>query len=183
MIMYPPTHMAFGYLVGRKFIPRPLKGRHLIFLGLMCVLPDLVDKTLHYQMGLFQSGRNTFHNIFLFLFLFIIYSLLDDARTKFYFRLVLIGFGTHLVGDLIQSVVKGTYTDFSALNGWYLFALFPLYDPKLLPPTYDPVALTWETILTGLMLVVLVRDFRADRKPGVASDRFNKALGRNHLME
>jgi len=172
--------MAFGYLVGRKFIPRPFKGRHLIFLGLMCVLPDVVDKTLHYQVGLFQSGRNTFHNIFLFSFLFIIYSLLDDARTKFYFKLVLIGFGTHLVGDLIQSAVKGTYTDFSALSDWYLFTLFPLYDPKLLRPTYDPIALTWEMILVGVILVIFVRDFKTGKKYSVKKEGCGRAIGRNY---
>lgn len=172
--------MAFGYLVGRRFIPRPLRGKHLIFLGLMSVLPDIVDKTLHYQIGLFQSGRNLCHNIFLISLLLLIYLILDDSETKFYFKLVLVGFCTHLVGDLAQSFVKGTYTDFSVISDWYLFTLFPFYDPKLLRPTYDPIGMTWETILTGFTLVVLVRDFRADKNPGAVSDRFNKALGRNH---
>ena len=178
--MYPPTHIAFAYLVGRKFIPHPIKKRHLVFLGFMGVLPDVVDKTLHYQFGLFQSGRNVCHNIFLITSLFLIYSVLDDAKFKFYFKLALTGFATHLVGDYIQSILMGTYTDYSSISDWYLFALFPLYNPKLLPPAYDPIALIWETILIGSILVILIRDYKTSRNTSMDNSGCGRSLGRNY---
>jgi membrane-bound metal-dependent hydrolase YbcI (DUF457 family) len=165
--MYPPTHIAFAYLTAREIVRKPLSGPQLWILAGLSVLPDLSDKAIHYVFGIFNSGRNITHNIFFLLLLIILYLILRHSKFKTAVLLGLIAIGTHQLGDLIQPMIKSLYTSFSDASDWYLYTLFPLYDPFLLPWAIDPIGIAWESLLIAAALFFWVRD----GMPGLPSNR------------
>ncbi len=156
--MYPPTHVAFTYLAGRKFLAAPIRGAEVWALALTTLLPDIIDKTLHYHFGLFASGRNIFHNIFIVLISYGIYRLITIDRWKRRSLIVFLGLATHFIGDIIPALIRWTYTDYSSVGDWYLYILFPLFDPQLLPIHLDWFEVTWELILILIVLRLWIRD-------------------------
>jgi membrane-bound metal-dependent hydrolase YbcI (DUF457 family) len=168
--MYPPTHVAFAYLAARKIIRKPLSGVQTWFLGGLALLPDVADKSVHYVMGIFNSGRNMMHSIFFLLFIWLVYMVFRQTRHKAPLLMVIIGIGSHQVGDFIQPWIKSTYTDLSDAPDWYLYPLFPFYDPVLLPWGIDMIGITWESIL----LVVGMTVWFKDGMPGILSTKKNK---------
>ncbi len=156
--MYPPTHVAFAYLTGRKTVPKPITGTDVWLLAFFALLPDLGDKIIHYQFGLFTSGRNIFHNIFIILFSFGLYRLLKPGFGRRLALIMFIGLGTHFAGDLIVSLIGWTYKDYSSIPDWYLYMLFPIFDPRLLPIRFDWIGFTWELIFVLVAISIWIRD-------------------------
>lgn len=154
--MYPPTHVAFTYLISRKRLPAPITGTEFWLLAFFSLLPDLVDKTIHYHFGLFASGRNLFHNIFVLIISYGLYRI--SVRWKRFFLIVLLALTAHLIGDLIQSLIRWTYTDYSSIPGWYRYMFFPIFDPRLLPIGTNWFGVVWELILIIAVIPIWVRD-------------------------
>lgn len=156
--MYPPSHVAFAYLVGRKSVPTPVTGADVWWLTFFALLPDLFDKSIHYYCGFFASGRNIFHNIFIVLISYGIYRLLGRKKWKRPALIAFLGLATHFAGDLLQSLIKWTYTDFSSVPDWYLYMLFPIFDPPLLPIRIDWFGVGWELVFILWVVGLWIRD-------------------------
>ena len=71
-------------------------------------------------------------------------------------------------------MIKWTYTDFSQAPGWYLFTLFPVFDPALLGWSVDGLNIAWES----LFLVGSIAVWAHDGMPGV---RKGSEISRIHV--
>ena len=167
--MYPPTHVSFAYLVGRKALAPPVSGIDVWLLIFFTVLPDLVDKTVHYHYGFLASGRNIFHNIFIVIISYVIYRLVNTGQRKRLALIAFLGLSTHFAGDLIPSLIGWTYKDYSSVPDWFLYTLFPIFDPRQLPIRFDWFGVTWELIFN----LVVIRIWIRDGHPGLAFHRTN----------
>lgn len=110
--MWPWGHVAFGYLLyslgshlGWRRAPT---GGSVAVLGVAALLPDLVDKPLSWTFGLFPQGYSVAHSVFVAVPLALLVLLLtvraDRARLGAAF---LVGYWSHLVGDVLVAVVLG----------------------------------------------------------------------------
>jgi hypothetical protein len=156
--LYPPTHIAFGYLFARKRLLSLRAARYVWFLAVVTLVPDFVDKGLHYGLGLFASGRNICHNVFILVLLCVGYRMTRARDFSAYIELTLIGFFSHFLADILQSLVKWTYTDYSSTPGWYLYTLFPLSDPPLRSWAIDWINIAWETLIVIGSIAIWVHD-------------------------
>lgn len=129
--MWPWGHVAFGYLLyslgSRLGWRRAPAGREVAALGVAALLPDLVDKPLSWAFGLFPQGYSVAHSVFVAVPLALLVALLavraDRARIGGAF---LVGYWSHLVGDVLVAVVlRSQYALARVL--WPLVAL-PAYD-------------------------------------------------------
>lgn len=168
--MYPPSHVALAYLVGRKSIAPPITGGDVWWLAFFSLLPDLIDKIIHYRLGLFVSGRNILHNVFIILISYGLYQLLSQERCKRLALIMFVGLATHFAGDLAQSLIKWTYTDFSSIPDWYLYMFFPIFDPRLLPIRLDWFGISWELVF----VIVVIRIWFRDGSPGLTKLKSQK---------
>lgn len=156
--MYPPAHIAFTYIIGKKFVQRPMKNSDVWLLVFFSIFPDIIDKTLHYKFGLFASGRNICHNIFIVGVLYLAYRLVKQVDLKRLFFIVFLGFITHFFGDIIPSLIRFTYTDYSDIPNWYLYVFFPVFDPKLLAIGVDWIEVFWESLLILAVFWIWIKD-------------------------
>lgn len=156
--MLPPTHIAFTYVAARGVLGSSIDRLSLFLLAFFALLPDMVDKPLYYSFGLFNSGRNVLHNIFVPIIVISAYLVARKRDWGKYVLILFIALSTHVLGDLLQSFIKSLYTDFSDIKDWYTFLVFPLRDPQLLPIKFDPIGLAWEAIFTVIVAFIIYRD-------------------------
>lgn len=66
--MWPWEHAAIGYVVFSVLVhlarSRPPTGSETVVVGFASVLPDLIDKPLAWEFGVFPSGYGIAHSIF-----------------------------------------------------------------------------------------------------------------------
>lgn len=125
--MWPWAHAALGYLaytlyLRGRFDARPV-GLPVVALGLGTQLPDLIDKTLAWYVGVLPYGRSLAHSVLTgSLILLAVVALFrargaDRSATAF-----AIGYASHLFGDAFGSLVSLSFGDL-------VFLAWPLVPP------------------------------------------------------
>lgn len=118
--MWPWAHAALGYLaytlyLRGRFDARPV-GMPVVALGLGTQLPDLIDKTLAWYVGVLPYGRSLAHSILAgSLIMLLVVALFrargaDRSATAF-----AIGYASHLFGDAFGSLVYQSWPDLAFL--------------------------------------------------------------------
>jgi membrane-bound metal-dependent hydrolase YbcI (DUF457 family) len=126
--MWPWGHAALGYLIGRVGVPvDDYRGLPVVALLFGTQFPDLVDKPLAWTVQVLPSGRSLGHSVFVFFALVAAAWWVCDRYG--YPELAAgfgIGYGSHLLGDSLNSLVA---LEFESLS----FLVWPL----LPPPPYE----------------------------------------------
>ena len=114
--MWPWEHVAFGYVVYSLLVHlgyRDSPGEsEAVTVAFASVLPDLIDKPLAWQFGIFESGYALGHSIFFAgpLSLAAIVLARASGRTRVGLAFA-VGYMLHLVGDVIPIyVARGTWS-------------------------------------------------------------------------
>ena len=120
--MWPPGHLAFGYLL-RVALDRSSNVRSravLLALALGTQFPDLVDKPLAWWLSVLPSGRSLAHSILFALVLLPAAAALCRrlGRSELAAPFAL-GHLSHLAGDAIWPLLTGAYAELG-------FLLWPL---------------------------------------------------------
>lgn len=108
--MWPWTHLAFGYLLYSGYSHlwnRTSPGdRPVVALALATQVPDLIDKPLSWTFGLAPTGYSIGHSLFVFLPLCAGIGWLAIRSNRLQLGLaVAVGYGSHLIGDIIYAVL------------------------------------------------------------------------------
>ncbi|GAB7017395.1 metal-dependent hydrolase [Halostagnicola bangensis] len=115
--MWPWEHAIMGYVVYSLFChvyyrapPGGLEAFAVVFAS---VLPDLIDKPLAWQYGIFESGYALGHSIFFAIPLSLAVGLLARSYGRTHAGIAF-GFGylVHLPADIIDGVVRDGYLEF-----------------------------------------------------------------------
>lgn len=126
--MWPWGHAAFGYLLysfGARLFGRTPNGYPVIVLGIATQLPDLVDKTLSWVFELFPQGYSVAHSVFIAVPLGIIVLALAVWRRRAEYGLAfLVGYWSHVVGDILFGLLSGTPYTFARVL-WPVVTLPP----------------------------------------------------------
>lgn len=169
--MWPPGHLAVGYLVYRGILavddgrrPAPLP---VVVLGFATLLPDLVDKPLAWYLGLLATGRSLGHSALVLSGVGVVsYVVLRrDGREE-----IAVGFTvgalSHVLVDAVPSLWDPTNT--------YRFLLWPVQTvppsgggtPTLTSVFFDAVTEPYflgQFLLFGLAVAL----WRSDGYPGM----------------
>jgi hypothetical protein len=131
--MWPWGHAAFGYVLyslGSRALRRePPTGASVLVLLFATQLPDLVDKTLSWVFGVFPTGYSVAHSVFVAVPVGL--AVLAVAAWRGRVRegaAFVVGYWSHLVGDVIVAVVAGIETDVERVL-WPLVTL-PAYETE-----------------------------------------------------
>jgi hypothetical protein len=127
--MWPWAHAALGYLcytlyLQARFDQRPV-GLPVVALGVGTQLPDLIDKTLAWYVGVLPYGRSLAHSVLTGGLLIIAGVVLlrlrgaDRSATAF-----AIGYASHFFGDAFRSLVEQSWGDLAFL----VWPLLPIPD-------------------------------------------------------
>lgn len=109
--MWPWEHAVVGYiafsLIVHFFLRRSPTGREAVVVVFASVFPDIIDKPLAWQFGIFESGYALGHSIFFAVSLFIVVFLV----TTYYQRVNLggafgVGYLLHLPFDVLPKYVQ-----------------------------------------------------------------------------
>jgi hypothetical protein len=114
--MWPWGHAAFGYVLlslGSRAVGRgPPGGLATVVLLLATQLPDAVDKTLAWGLGLFPAGYSVAHSVFVAVPLGAAGLALAVRRRRPEVGVALVvGWWSHLAGDVAVAVASGYRTD------------------------------------------------------------------------
>lgn len=109
--MWPWEHALFAYLLysitSRLLFRRPPDGTAAIAVAVASIAPDLIDKPLAWEFGVFSSGYAVAHSVFfaapLAVLAVAIARAADRAPVGYAFAM---GYLSHLVGDLIPIYVE-----------------------------------------------------------------------------
>ncbi|MFC4357931.1 metal-dependent hydrolase [Halobium salinum] len=115
--MWPWGHAAFGYVLlslGSRAAGRgPPGGLAAVVLLFATQLPDVVDKTLSWGLGLFPAGYSVAHSVFVAVPLGLLGLALAVRRGRPEAGVALVvGWWSHLAGDVAVAMVSGYETDF-----------------------------------------------------------------------
>ena len=112
--MWPWEHLAFGYLFyslgARACYRRPPTGATALALAVGTQVPDLLDKSLAWLLGIFEVGYAVGHSALVVSPSLAVAYVLARRRTPSGGRLVLAygaGHLSHLVGDLLYPLLQG----------------------------------------------------------------------------
>jgi len=108
--MWPWEHVAVGYLAWSLFVHvrggRPPTGVEAVVVAVASVLPDLVDKPLGWEFGVFSSGYGAAHSVFFAVPVAIgAMRLLDAYGKRGMGAAFAVGYLSHLPGDLFVGFV------------------------------------------------------------------------------
>lgn len=157
--MLPPGHLAVGYLaytavrrVRSGAVPNALQA---IAVAVGTQLPDVVDKPLSWTFGLLPTGRSLSHSAFTAIIVTAVAATYADRiDRKRLTGAFVVGYWSHLLGDLYSAVGAGT-----AQTNW--FFLWPVVSqqgyatsPSLL--TYAGAIGWWAFLLGGYLGVFAV---------------------------
>lgn len=114
--MWPWEHIAFGYLLYSPLLRivtwRGPDGRMAVLLAFGAVLPDLVDKTLSWGLGVFPTGYALGHSVFVALPLGVaLLARFRSVRTTAFVA----GYWSHLLGDVLDPLRRGAGIDTSRI--------------------------------------------------------------------
>ncbi|WP_276257977.1 metal-dependent hydrolase [Haloglomus litoreum] len=125
--MWPWAHAALGYLaytlyLRGRFDTRPV-GLPVVALGLGTQLPDIIDKTLAWYVGVLPYGRSLAHSLLtgtlIMLAVVAVFRARGADRSATAFT---IGYVSHFVGDAFGSLVSLSFGDLG-------FLVWPLVPP------------------------------------------------------
>lgn len=126
--MWPWGHAAFGYLLysfGVRLFGRTPQGYPAIVLLIGTQLPDLVDKTLSWGFGLFPQGYSVAHSVFVAVPLGLLVVVVAVWRRRTGYGLAfLVGYWSHVVGDLLFGLLSGNPYTFARVL-WPVVTLPP----------------------------------------------------------
>lgn len=137
--MWPWEHLAFGYLAysgyTRLRYGRAPADKPAVALAIATQFPDLVDKPLAWTFDVLPSGYSFGHSVFvatallgLVLWISRLYEVPAVGTAAAF------GYASHLLGDLLYPVIRGSETDVGILF-WPLVARPSLDPPSLLAET------------------------------------------------
>ncbi|WP_336023531.1 metal-dependent hydrolase [Halobellus salinisoli] len=109
--MWPWEHAAVGYLAWSVLVHvlrrRPPTGVEAVVVVLASVLPDLVDKPLGWEFGVFSSGYGAAHSVFFAIPVAVgVTHLLDELGRREIGAAFAVGYLSHLPGDLFVGFVR-----------------------------------------------------------------------------
>jgi hypothetical protein len=181
--MWPWGHAAAGYLLYSLFVratgERPT-GVAVLTLAVGTQFPDLVDKTLGWEVGVLPGGRTLAHSL---LTVAVLWAVVTTV-TRRYGRSVLgqaflVGTLIHILTDGLYSAIEGDFADLSYLL-WPVLPM-PEEDAGLsIISMFAEMTLT-TTVIFELGLVALAAGlWWADGRPGLATVR---TIGRQWLAQ
>lgn len=174
--MWPWGHLGLGYLLALPLLARLGLADDDVALAALAVgtqLPDLVDKPLAWTFDVMPYGRAAAHSVLVLGAVAVVVGLV--WRSVRVGVVLLVGWTTHLVGDVLYPLAEGALGDVSFL-AWPLLALpEPAGDYGILS-YFRNVALTGETALELSLFalaagVFAVRRWRARRAFGGSPGR------------
>ena len=181
--MYPWTHLAGGYLVVSllwRLRGHRVDGAVALAAAVGTQFPDLVDKPLAWGVGVLPAGRSLTHSLFtataVSVGVLYVAARYDRPSTG---RAFVVGYGSHLVGDVIPKLPAGDFDSLTFLL-WPLLPL-PAYDgagpvvANLADSSATPVASLLASPARLAFGVVVVAVWAADGFPGMAG--ISRALG------
>ncbi len=131
-IMWPWESAIFAYLCYSAFVHvryhEPPGGTAIVVAAVASVVPDLIDKPLSWQYGVFQNGYAIGHSLFTALIVIAVAHAFTRRTTRPRLGLAFgIGFLSHNVGDALEHVNEGV---------WYGIEHM-LWPVVVLPPDHD----------------------------------------------
>ncbi len=106
--MWPWEHLAFGYLLYSGYTRivhrRRLGDDEAVVLTMGTQFPDLVDKPLAWAFGILPSGLSLAHSVLFFLPVCVFLTLASGRHPSDAFC---VGYGSHLLGDLLYPLATG----------------------------------------------------------------------------
>lgn len=110
--MWPWEHLAFGYLLysgyTRSRYGDPPTHRPTVALAVMTQLPDIVDKPLAWSFEILPGARSLAHSLFTAAIVIGLgFWLSHRYGNPAIGHAVAFGYGSHLLGDIIYSVLVG----------------------------------------------------------------------------
>ncbi|WP_435362220.1 metal-dependent hydrolase [Haloarchaeobius sp. DFWS5] len=189
--MWPWEHLAFGYvlysLVARVVNGDSPRGDAVVVVALATQLPDLVDKPLAWSFDITATGYSIGHSMFVAPFVVFAVSLLAIRVDRPHLSLAFaVGYGSHLVGDIVYPIVRGQGPAIHAVL-WPLIELEGTNDPGLVAQfsryfdrfLREVTAADPSPVLTfNLALAVFVGLLWAVDGFPVVSDLYRAAVGR-----
>lgn len=107
--MWPWGHLAFGYAllsVGTRLSGRTPGDRPALVLAFATQLPDLVDKTLSWVLGVLAQGYGPGHSVFVAVPVGALVVALAARRDRLPVGAAFaVGYWSHLVGDVLVALV------------------------------------------------------------------------------
>lgn len=130
--MWPWGHAAFGYVLyslgSRTVRRRPPKGASVWVLLFMTQFPDLVDKPMSWVFHLFPQGDSVAHSIFVAVPLALaVFALAVHYDRSDVGAAVVVGWWSHLVGDVLAALLYGYGWDFAVMRVLWPVVTFPPY--------------------------------------------------------
>ncbi len=109
--MWPWEHAAIGYvafsILVHFFRRRPPSGTEAVVVVFASVFPDLIDKPLAWEFGVFPSGYGIAHSIFFAFPLIIVVFLLSIRHDRSNLGIGFgVGYGLHLPMDVLPAYVQ-----------------------------------------------------------------------------
>lgn len=127
--MWPWGHLALGYLCYAGYRGlwswKTPSGWPVILLAFGTQFPDLIDKPLAYWLAILPEGRSLTHSLLiavpLCLAIYLLARRYQQGELGMGFA---IGWGSHLIGDAVNPVMKGSYHEVTFL----VWPLLPIPD-------------------------------------------------------
>ncbi|WP_049925917.1 metal-dependent hydrolase [Halopiger goleimassiliensis] len=121
--MWPWEHAIVGYLAYSLFVRlvyrEPPGGLEALTVVVASVLPDVIDKPLAWEFGVFESGYALGHSIFVAVPLSIVVGLVARRVGRTRAGLAFgVGYLLHLPGDVLDAAVRGDGTIYVSLVLW-----------------------------------------------------------------
>jgi len=181
--MWPWEHALFAYVCYSVYVHGRYRSRPrdvpAVALAFGAVLPDLIDKPLAWEFGLFDTGYAAAHSLFLGVPAAVaVYALAERRRAGAAGGAFLIGYVLHLVGDVLPASLSRGRLDLSPVlwpiagrvsppdRGTFVDSVYGLlteYLARLLTLELTPViALQLGSVVFGVTL------WLADGRPGLS---------------
>lgn len=118
--MWPWEHLAFGYVLYSLFVRvryrRTPESVPAVTAAVASVLPDLIDKPLAWTFGVFASGYSVAHSVFVgFPVILLVTAVLWRRGATATGQALVVGYASHLVGDVIYPALIGNSVTISPL--------------------------------------------------------------------
>ncbi|WP_123621926.1 metal-dependent hydrolase [Halorubrum sp. CSM-61] len=116
--MWPWEHALFAYVCYSTYVHGRYRSRPrdvpAVALAFGAVLPDLIDKPLAWEFGVFGTGYAAAHSVFFGVpAAFAVYALAERRREGAVGGAFLIGYVLHLVGDVLPASLSRGYVELS----------------------------------------------------------------------
>lgn len=114
--MWPWEHVVIGYLAYslccRAYYGRPPRGGEAFAAVFGSVFPDLIDKPLAWQFGVFETGYAIAHSVFFAVPLAIVVGLMTRSRGRPDIGVAFgLGYLLHLPSDVVDGYLRGGIFD------------------------------------------------------------------------